>query len=222
MAGTALGNGFAQAASSSSQHPHLLSGSIDMDPFSAMIFHDDDQEVHAPVLVAAEESALFLVEALYPYAGSEGNHLNFDKGDIIEVWGREESGWWDGFLKQTKVEANREKRGWFPSSESRPTPPSLHGHSQLCMVTDGAIHFATDRLCQAVVGRSQRSCQTSARYSDAAGRTVVAAFRLRSGHSQRTPFRRTRARHAARYYVFSPVFGCLARSASGRTVTERL
>lgn len=93
---------------------HMLSGSIDMDPFSAMVFHDEVAEPAA----AAEMGALYLVEAQYPYAGGEANHLHFDKGDIIEVWGREESGWWDGFLKQTKNEANRERRGWFPSSES--------------------------------------------------------------------------------------------------------
>lgn len=112
MAGSAKSDSFAQTSattsSSSNNGSHLISGSID--PFSAMVFQD---EIDA---VAAQNSALFLVEAQYAYAGSESNHLGFDKGDIIEVWGQEASGWWDGFLKQAKNEANYEKRGWFPSS----------------------------------------------------------------------------------------------------------
>lgn len=98
----------------------MISGSID--PFSAMVFQDEIASAAAAAAagtgaVVAEESALFLVEAQYAYAGSESNHLGFDKGDIIEVWGQEASGWWDGFLKQSKNEINHEKRGWFPSSE---------------------------------------------------------------------------------------------------------
>jgi hypothetical protein len=58
------------------------------------------------------------VEALYPYAGDDQNHLHFAKGDLIEVWGRESSGWWDGILIKSRSH-ERGARGWFPSSESQ-------------------------------------------------------------------------------------------------------
>lgn len=57
-----------------------------------------------------------VVEALYPYTGDEQNHLWFSKGDLIEVWGREASGWWDGILIKSRSH-ERGARGWFPSSE---------------------------------------------------------------------------------------------------------
>lgn len=59
-----------------------------------------------------------VAEALYQYAGDEDNHLSFAKGDIIEVWGREATGWWDGILIKSKSHA-RGARGWFPSSRCR-------------------------------------------------------------------------------------------------------
>lgn len=58
-----------------------------------------------------------VVEALYPYAGDDQNHLHFAKGGLVEVWGRESSGWWDGILIKSRSD-ERGARGWFPSSES--------------------------------------------------------------------------------------------------------
>lgn len=57
-----------------------------------------------------------VVEALYPYAGDDQNHLQFARGDLIEVWGRESSGWRDGILIKSRSH-ERGARGWFPSSE---------------------------------------------------------------------------------------------------------
>jgi hypothetical protein len=69
-----------------------------------------------------DEVALFFVEAVYPYRGQEANHLNFDKRDLIEVWGQDATGWWDGFLVQSTLDDHRGKRGWFPSSKSYMQP----------------------------------------------------------------------------------------------------
>src|ERR1700683_3111920 len=46
--------------------------------------------------------------ALYDYQAADTSSLSFRKNDILEVVNRLESGWWDGFLG--------ESRGWFPSN----------------------------------------------------------------------------------------------------------
>jgi hypothetical protein len=48
------------------------------------------------------------VRALYDYQSSDPVCLSFCKDDLIEVFVRQEGGWWDGRLGN--------KRGWFPSS----------------------------------------------------------------------------------------------------------
>jgi hypothetical protein len=48
------------------------------------------------------------VVGLYDYDGTEQGSLSFSKGDIILVYKRLKSGWWDGQVGS--------KRGWFPSN----------------------------------------------------------------------------------------------------------
>ena len=50
----------------------------------------------------------FFCRALYDYQTNDSSSLSFNKGDIIEVLTRLESGWWDGLLN--------DERGWFPSN----------------------------------------------------------------------------------------------------------
>ncbi|KAH8767816.1 SH3 domain-containing protein, partial [Hyaloscypha finlandica] len=49
---------------------------------------------------------LFCVKAMYDYEADDRAALSFHKGDIIQVLGMLESGWWDGVINGV--------RGWFP------------------------------------------------------------------------------------------------------------
>ncbi len=54
-------------------------------------------------------NSTFFCRALYDYQTNDSSSsLSFNKGDIIEVLTRLESGWWDGLLN--------DERGWFPSN----------------------------------------------------------------------------------------------------------
>ena len=55
-----------------------------------------------------DSSSNFLVQAQYPFKGSNNDELCFEKGDIITLTQREEGGWWEGTLGNTT--------GWFPSN----------------------------------------------------------------------------------------------------------
>ena len=50
----------------------------------------------------------FFCRAKYDYQSADDASLSFQRGDIIEVLTRLETGWWDGLLG--------EDRGWFPSN----------------------------------------------------------------------------------------------------------
>ena len=89
------------------------------------------------------------VQALYTYPGEELNHLSFIKGDIVEVLGREDTGWWDGILVRSQT-AELGKRGWFPSSQYR----------ILCALVAMLTRIVC-RLCKAYQRRSRlRSSQS--------------------------------------------------------------
>jgi hypothetical protein len=49
---------------------------------------------------------LFYVKAMHDYEADDRTSLSFHKGDIIQVLGMLESGWWDGVINGI--------RGWFP------------------------------------------------------------------------------------------------------------
>ncbi|KAI9226184.1 MAG: SH3 domain-containing protein, partial [Piptocephalis tieghemiana] len=46
-------------------------------------------------------------QALHPYVTSDQGCLGFRRGDILIVYNRDPSGWWDGVCDN--------RRGWFPS-----------------------------------------------------------------------------------------------------------
>lgn len=46
--------------------------------------------------------------AIYDYNATDPASLSFKKNDILEVFNRLETGWWDGYLGDL--------RGWFPSN----------------------------------------------------------------------------------------------------------
>ena len=50
----------------------------------------------------------FFCRGLFDYQPDNDSSLSFRRGDIIEVFTRLESGWWDGLLGR--------ERGWFPSN----------------------------------------------------------------------------------------------------------
>ncbi|KAF5359030.1 hypothetical protein D9758_004896 [Tetrapyrgos nigripes] len=52
-------------------------------------------------------SALFC-RVLYDYEAQAHSELSFRRGDIIEIFTQQPSGWWDGLLG--------DERGWFPSN----------------------------------------------------------------------------------------------------------
>ncbi|KAI7872904.1 ras guanine nucleotide exchange factor domain-containing protein [Spinellus fusiger] len=56
------------------------------------------------------------VYALYPYTSTDSTSLSFEKGAIIDVLAKLESGWWDGWCNK--------KRGWFPSNYVQGMPES--------------------------------------------------------------------------------------------------
>lgn len=61
-------------------------------------------------VIQQEGPPFTFVRALYDYHPDPPSTaaLSFKKDDVLEVVGRLESGWWDGFLG--------DKRGWFPSN----------------------------------------------------------------------------------------------------------
>ena len=77
---------------------------------------DSGVELNAEPSDDRDEPPQCYVQALYVYAGDDSNHLSFNAGDIIEVLGKEDTGWWDGILLKSQS-AERGSRGWFPSSE---------------------------------------------------------------------------------------------------------
>lgn len=71
----------------------------------------------SPITSSPSPSTLtsHFVQALHDYLPSSGNNtddsvscLYFKKGSIIEVFNRDDSGWWDGQCGEV--------RGWFPSN----------------------------------------------------------------------------------------------------------
>ncbi|KAK6631943.1 hypothetical protein RUM44_006973 [Polyplax serrata] len=63
-----------------------------------------------------------LVQAIYPFKGTNNDELCFKKGDIITVTQKEEGGWWEGTLDGMT--------GWFPSNyvkEHKPQGVVLDG-----------------------------------------------------------------------------------------------
>ncbi|TPX35592.1 hypothetical protein SmJEL517_g02105 [Synchytrium microbalum] len=49
-----------------------------------------------------------IVEAIYDYESADDSCLSFKRGEILRVYAKDNSGWWDG--------VGNEKRGWFPSN----------------------------------------------------------------------------------------------------------
>lgn len=50
----------------------------------------------------------FVVRAKFDFTATDGSALSFNEGNIIQVFSKLESGWWDGMLDG--------RRGWFPSN----------------------------------------------------------------------------------------------------------
>ncbi|WVQ68268.1 uncharacterized protein L199_006475 [Kwoniella botswanensis] len=55
-----------------------------------------------------ESDGPFLVRARFNFQATDHSALSFNAGDLIQVFARLESGWWDGMLDG--------QRGWFPSN----------------------------------------------------------------------------------------------------------
>ncbi|KAI1790116.1 ras GEF, partial [Ganoderma leucocontextum] len=72
--------------------------------------HDPQASMSYDQSQAGDEqyTSTFFCRALYDYQTNDSSSLSFNKGDIIEVLTRLESGWWDGLLN--------DERGWFPSN----------------------------------------------------------------------------------------------------------
>lgn len=56
------------------------------------------------------------VRAKFDFEATDPSALSFSQGDVIEVYTKLESGWWDGMLGET--------RGWFPSNFVEVIEPS--------------------------------------------------------------------------------------------------
>ncbi|KAF5319562.1 hypothetical protein D9619_008844 [Psilocybe cf. subviscida] len=62
--------------------------------------------------------------ALYDYqAPASSSEISFRRGDIIEILGKEPSGWWDGLITSEPAGAGEARRGWFPSNYVVVLPP---------------------------------------------------------------------------------------------------
>ncbi|WVW85840.1 hypothetical protein I302_107878 [Kwoniella bestiolae CBS 10118] len=59
-------------------------------------------------LEESESDGPFLVRARFNFEATDHSALSFNAGDLIQVFARLESGWWDGMLDG--------QRGWFPSN----------------------------------------------------------------------------------------------------------
>ncbi|XP_046853117.1 rho guanine nucleotide exchange factor 7-like isoform X2 [Xenia sp. Carnegie-2017] len=70
-----------------------------------------------------------LVEATFPFTGSDEDELCFQKGDIIEVTKVVEGGWWEGTLNG--------RTGWFPSNHVAEVSASPETSVQTTLKTDG-------------------------------------------------------------------------------------
>ncbi|KAI8841743.1 ras guanine nucleotide exchange factor domain-containing protein [Chytridium lagenaria] len=82
-------------------------------------------------MAAPSEEFIDTVIAVHNYEAKDSTCISFQKGDVIDVIAKDQSGWWDGCIRGV--------RGWFPSNyvESRPfsstpSPESLKdGTAQL-------------------------------------------------------------------------------------------
>jgi hypothetical protein len=61
------------------------------------------------------------VRALHSYSSEKAHSLSFQKGDVLRVLLKLESGWWDGVNAQGQ-------RGWFPSNYTIPIPFEKSAH----------------------------------------------------------------------------------------------
>lgn len=82
----------------------------------SMIQQTQQTQLAQPVQMDQQQAFEYLsstfCRALYDFETTETYSLSFRSGDIIEVLTKEESGWWDGYL--------RNQRGWFPSNFVEP------------------------------------------------------------------------------------------------------
>lgn len=69
--------------------------------------------------MSSQSTALTLdvVQALHSYEPSVDGCLQFRRGDLLLVYNRDKSGWWDGVCHG--------KRGWFPSEYVTYAPEEL-------------------------------------------------------------------------------------------------
>ncbi|WRT68200.1 uncharacterized protein IL334_005175 [Kwoniella shivajii] len=69
-----------------------------------------DNHYHQQPLTPMEDGqdGPFLVRARFDFEATDNSALSFSAGDLIQVFARLESGWWDGMLDG--------QRGWFPSN----------------------------------------------------------------------------------------------------------
>ncbi|WVR07351.1 hypothetical protein IAU60_004392 [Kwoniella sp. DSM 27419] len=101
-----------EASSSSSYHPHRAgegSGQPDVDSLNTDNNGDGfDADDHAGLEGEPEGDTPYLVRARFAFTATDDSALSFAAGDVIQVFSKLESGWWDGGLYG--------KRGWFPSN----------------------------------------------------------------------------------------------------------
>nr|XP_018261262.1 uncharacterized protein I303_05698 [Kwoniella dejecticola CBS 10117]OBR83420.1 hypothetical protein I303_05698 [Kwoniella dejecticola CBS 10117] len=97
------------------QHPHQQSNPIRSPQRGGGIGTGTSRtmgESHRPLtpLQDDEEGSEepFLVRARFNFEATDNSALSFSAGDVIQVFARLESGWWDGMLNG--------QRGWFPSN----------------------------------------------------------------------------------------------------------
>ncbi|KAL0960836.1 hypothetical protein HGRIS_005852 [Hohenbuehelia grisea] len=100
------------AVASPMYHNPFMQQSSSSNPILNNLTHAQQQqqpEAHPPDGDPPEdELPILFCRALYDYEAQDASALSFRRDDIIEVWTKQPSGWWDGVLG--------DERGWFPSN----------------------------------------------------------------------------------------------------------
>jgi hypothetical protein len=72
-----------------------------------------------------------VVQALHSYEPTEEGCLPFRRGDLLLVYNRDRTGWWDGVCHG--------KRGWFPSEYVASAPEELVQRVRAIISPSGVI-----------------------------------------------------------------------------------
>jgi hypothetical protein len=70
------------------------------------------------------------------YKATGGNQIDLEKGQLIQVRKKADSGWWEG---EVQVKGKKRQIGWFPASYVKPLVGPTSGGSSARSTPDSAV-----------------------------------------------------------------------------------